>query len=795
MSFIFKITTTTSPQTFVIPCFNEGTFNATVNYGDGTGSQTVTAYNDSNLTHSFATAGQHTITIDGTFPNVRFYDNAASRVLVDEVVDLGDVNWINLYQAFRDCTNLTAFNVGTTDTSSVNNMSVMFYNCNSLTSLDLSNFDTSNVTNISTMFLNCSSLTTLDVTSFDTSSVNTMSYMFRNCSSLTTLDVSGFDTSSVTTMREMFNSCTGLTALDLSNFDTSSVTTMQSMFQNCSSLTSLDLSNFDTSNVTTMQSMLHTCTSLTSLDLSGFDTSNVTVMTYMLYQCSSLTTLDVSSLDTSSVTNISRMFLNCTSLTNLDVKHFDISSVTNGTNFLSGSNNALTTTAYDELLEAWAAQDVQPNVPWHFGDAQYTVETIADWYRPRSNSSLSIINNKLVSIAGSTGQFGAAQQVDNLIIGNTYKIVGTATCSNSSATVYIRVSPVSNVNGTLFTVNSTGSVTANATFIATATTHYVGTIVTGHAANDTVTINAGITVKEITNYAEANAASEIEYSQENVFGSEEVVNGDFIGTGNVTSWTLESSAINNDGVNVFNVTAGAGTNVLATQTITLTIGRVYQLSFERLTGTTGCSVSASSAGLPTLYSGGVGVENRTFVATAASATLLINSGSGSTTVIIDNVSIKEITNAVEYKNIPQSARELYTLEDDTWVGSNELVVNGDFATDTTGWTPTGTGSLAWVSGELQLTSAAGYDQARQAIYGLTVGKTYKVTASIGASSSNTYVELVGAGAATPLSSSAREVTLDLIASSETLTIALINTGVEAVLYDNISFKEIVEVAP
>ena len=90
MSFIFKITTTTSPQTFVIPCVNAGTFNATVDYGDGTGSQTVTAYNDSNLTHSFATAGQHTITIDGTFPNVRFYDDAASRVLIDEVVDLGE---------------------------------------------------------------------------------------------------------------------------------------------------------------------------------------------------------------------------------------------------------------------------------------------------------------------------------------------------------------------------------------------------------------------------------------------------------------------------------------------------------------------------------------------------------------------------------------------------------------------------------------------------------------------------------------------------------------------------------
>ena len=339
MSFIFKITTTTSPQTFVIPCVNIGTFNATVDYGDGTGSQTVTAYNDANLTHSFATAGQHTITIDGTFPNVRFFDNAASGVLVDEVVDLGDVGWVTFYRAFRDCTNLTAFNVGTADTSSI----------------------------------------------------------------------------------------------------------------------------------TSIQDMFAYCTNLTSLDLSSFDTSNVTNMSYM--------------------------FLNCQSLTNLDIKHFDISSVTNGINFLFNANNALTTTAYDELLEAWAAQDVQPNVPWHFGDAQYTVETIADWYSPRGGSSLSIINNKLVSIADGTAVFGAAQQVDNLIIGNAYRFVGIVTCSNSSATVRFRFGTNITLNPLIFEISDTGAVAVDTIFTATATTMYFGNITTGHAANDTVTIDADIAVR------------------------------------------------------------------------------------------------------------------------------------------------------------------------------------------------------------------------------------------------------------------------------------------------------------
>jgi len=501
MSFIFKITTTTSPQTFVIPCVNDGTFNATVDYGDGTGSQTVTAYNDSNLTHSFATAGQHTITIDGTFPNIRFYNDAASAALVDEVGDLGDVGWVNLGRAFRDCTNLTAFNVGTADTSNVTTMYQMFYICTNLTSLDLSGFDTSSVTDMSFMFRDCSSLTALDVSNFDTSSVTDMSFMFFGCSSLTTLDVSSFDTSSVNNMQQMFRACSSLTSLDLSTFNISNVSNMGLMFRDCSNLTALDVSNFDTSSVTNMLEMFRGCSSLTSLDLSGFDTSSVNNMYTMFYNCNSLTSLDVSSFDTSSVTGMGYMFENCTSLTNLNIKHFDISSVTNGVNFLLNANNALTTTQYDELLEAWAAQDVQPNVTWHFGNAQYTAEVLAHWYSARGVSSLSIINNKLVSIADSTLIFGAAQQVDNLIIGNVYTIACTATCSNSSAEVYIRASTNSNLAGTNafqdFNANATGTVTANSTFTATATTLSVGVIVNNHAANDTVTIDSGMTSRLI----------------------------------------------------------------------------------------------------------------------------------------------------------------------------------------------------------------------------------------------------------------------------------------------------------
>ena len=370
MAFIFKVTTTGSPQTFTIPCQNVGTFNATVDWGDGGPTSSITAYNDGDLAHSYTTAGQYTVTITGTFPNL-YFNNGGDRLLVDEVVDLGDVGWKALNNAFYGCSNMTAFDGGTADTSGVTDMQTMFTGCTSLTSLDPTGFDTSSVTNMYAMFHTCTSLLSLDVTSFNTSLVTNMRYMFHNCNSLTSLDVSGFNTSSVTSMTAMFYLCSGLTSLDVSGFNTSSVTNMQLMFQNCSGLTSLDVSGFNTASVTTMQSMFQNCSNLTSLDVSGFNTANVTTMQNVFFGCTNLTSLDVSGWDTSSVTNMQGMFYACSNLAGLQISGWDVSGVTDGSLFLSFANNALSTQEYNNTLRAWSQQSVQSGVTWHFGDATY----------------------------------------------------------------------------------------------------------------------------------------------------------------------------------------------------------------------------------------------------------------------------------------------------------------------------------------------------------------------------------------------------------------------------------------
>ena len=396
--FAMTVTTTTANETFTIPCQNVGTFAAVIEWGDGSAS-TVTAYNDANLTHTFATAGDHLIRIRGSFPNIHF-NNAGDKLKVKSVHNLGIVGWTRLNNAFFGCSNMTSFTAGTTDTSAVTAMSAMFANCTSLTALDVSSFNTAIVTNMGSMFegctgltaldlssfnttaatnmpfmfFGCSGLTALDVSSFNTTAVANMTYMFYLCNSLTSLDVSSFNTAAVTNMSNMFRSCSSLTALDVSSFNTAAVEATAYMFYGCSGLTALDVSNFNTAAVTNMGSMFRDCSSLTSLDVSSFNTAAVVSMSGTFYGCSSLTALDVSSFNTAAVTNMNTMFYKCSGLTDIiGVEDFNIEGLNSTSDLNNFMNNVtLPTARYDALLSNWDAQEAFDAMTPHFGNSTYT---------------------------------------------------------------------------------------------------------------------------------------------------------------------------------------------------------------------------------------------------------------------------------------------------------------------------------------------------------------------------------------------------------------------------------------
>lgn len=217
-SFVSTWRTTSTNETITLPLRSGYNYNFTVNWGDGEAVDTITAYNDANITHTYSDAGDHTVTIDGLV-EAWYFANGGDKDKIINVVDLGDVGWINLSNSFRGCSNLESFSGG--ETANVTNMSWMFYESSSLTSLDLSSFNTAGVTNMSYMFSGTSTLRSLDLSSFNTNSVTTMRFMFLNATSLRSLDLNNFNTVSVTDMLAMFNNTTSLISLNLTNWDTS----------------------------------------------------------------------------------------------------------------------------------------------------------------------------------------------------------------------------------------------------------------------------------------------------------------------------------------------------------------------------------------------------------------------------------------------------------------------------------------------------------------------------------------------------------------------------------------------
>jgi len=201
--FVFTVRTTGASETFMIPCQNVGVFNAVVDWGDGGATSTITTYNDADLAHIYASAGDYQIHISGTFPNI-YFNSAGDKLKIRSVENLGVVGWTRFNNAFYGCTNLATFVGGNTDTAAVTNMQDMFRSCSGLTALDVSGFSTAAVTNMSAMFYGCSGLTALDVSGFSTAAVTNMSSMFQNCSGLN-VNVSGFSIAALTIATNMMS--------------------------------------------------------------------------------------------------------------------------------------------------------------------------------------------------------------------------------------------------------------------------------------------------------------------------------------------------------------------------------------------------------------------------------------------------------------------------------------------------------------------------------------------------------------------------------------------------------------
>ena len=210
---------------FMMPLVSGGSYNATVNWGDGS-SDTITSYNQQEVTHTYSSAGQYEISIEGTLQGWQF-NNAGDRLKMLDIKQWGVLN-LSTNAAFYGCTNLDA---SATDAPTVSSTSFysMFRNCTNFNGA-LGNWDISTVTNLQETFWNATTFNK-SINSWDVSNCTTFSRMFRNASTFDQ-DLNSWDTSNIENMFETFRECTQFNG-DIYSWDTSTVENMERMLYDC----------------------------------------------------------------------------------------------------------------------------------------------------------------------------------------------------------------------------------------------------------------------------------------------------------------------------------------------------------------------------------------------------------------------------------------------------------------------------------------------------------------------------------------------------------------------------------
>ncbi|MDY5984838.1 MAG: kelch repeat-containing protein [Candidatus Onthovivens sp.] len=212
-SFEMIVDTSLGTNVIKIPMTNDGTYDYYIDWGDGTSSSQITTYNDTNATHTYATAGEYTIKLYGSLNRLRFYDNI--RTCLKQVTK-STLTYISIDDMFNGCLNLESIPDG-------------IFN-NSL-----------NLTSANATFNGCKKLVTVPTDLFkNNSNISSFYNVFRD-SGLISIPVGFFDgNNQATTFNSAFKGCYHLASIPSHLFDNCPlVDSFNGTFQNCSKITSL----------------------------------------------------------------------------------------------------------------------------------------------------------------------------------------------------------------------------------------------------------------------------------------------------------------------------------------------------------------------------------------------------------------------------------------------------------------------------------------------------------------------------------------------------------------------------
>lgn len=306
--------TTTDNEPVSILCAT-GTFNANVDWGDSSTSA-ITAYNDVDLTHTYASPGDHYITITGVFPNITYNTNTAVLKLI-KVLHGEEHEILKVATSFIGASNLSEFSA--VNTSKVTAFTSGWKNCTQLTKFP--KLQTQSATSFYAAWQGCTSLTSFPF--IDTVLGNDFTYAWDGCTSMSSFPA--INTSAATIFTGAWRGNTNL--LVFPNINTANGLSFNLTWFGCSSLTSFPA--IDTSKGTDFNGSWQNCSGLTSfpsLNMSaGLNFSNA------WRGCSNLISFPAMSPMTAA-TNFTGSWYSCTNLVEFPANFFDGCNATNFTN-------------------------------------------------------------------------------------------------------------------------------------------------------------------------------------------------------------------------------------------------------------------------------------------------------------------------------------------------------------------------------------------------------------------------------------------------------------------------------
>ena len=334
-----------------LPLVDDGTYNFDVDWGDGN-SDTITSWNQAEVTHTYSSIGTYTITITGTIKGWRFNQNSEKNKILD-IQQWGCLELVNNSPGryFYGCSNLDVTATDTPNLDGITDCQAFFRNCENLVNANgsISDWNVSGVTNMFEMFWGCYKFNQ-PLNDWNMSNVENIGYMFRWCR-VFNQPLDNWDVSNVTNMYLTFTGCWEFNQ-NINSWNTSNVMYASFMFSDCYEFNQ-PLNNWNVSNLENTIGMFYSAVTFNQ-PLDDWDTSSVTALQYTFYDSHNF---------------------------DQDLSNWVVTGVTDFRDFLY--NAKLSTTNYDLLLNSWAYQDLQTTITnnqMHFGDSEYCYGATARQY-------------------------------------------------------------------------------------------------------------------------------------------------------------------------------------------------------------------------------------------------------------------------------------------------------------------------------------------------------------------------------------------------------------------------------